>query len=357
LALKNEIRSLLKYVVECDASDLHVAVGEVPTLRINGTLKRLTGNKLGPKDVQRMLLPLLTERMTEEFNKNLEFDFSFSLDKNTRFRVNYFMAEGAMGAAFRVIPANIPTFEDISFPNIGPTLAETHNGMILVTGPTGSGKSTTLAAIINEINRTRRCRIFTIEDPVEFVHKNQKAFISQRELNSDTLSYAGALKHLLRQDPDVVLLGEMRDYESIALAITIAETGHLVLSTLHTLGASETIHRIIDVFPSDQQNQIRIQLANVLRAVISQQLILRPDGKGRLAAREIMVVTSGIRNMIRDGKTYHLTNAIDTGKSMGMQSMEEDIANLYKAGKINLQDGISRVPRVDHFLKLTGAEV
>jgi twitching motility protein PilT len=355
--VKEEIHSLLKYVVECDASDLHVAVGEVPTLRINGTLKRLTGKKLGPKDVERLLSPLLTEKMAEEFKKNLELDFSLSLDQDTRFRVNYFMAEGAMGAAFRVIPTSIPSFSDIAFPKIGSTLAETGNGMILVTGPTGSGKSTTLAAIINEINRTRRCRIYTIEDPVEFVHENQKAFISQRELNSDTLSYAGALKHLLRQDPDVVLLGEMRDYESIVLAITIAETGHLVLSTLHTLGAAETIDRIIDVFPSDQQNQIRIQLANTLRAVISQQLILRPDGKGRVAAREIMVVTSGIRNMIREGKTYHLTNAIDTGKNLGMQSMEEDIADLYKAGMIDLQDAINRVPRVDHFLKLTGAEV
>ena len=355
--MKDEIRSLLKYVVESGASDLHLAIGEVPTLRINGTLKRLTGKKLGQEDVLRMLSPLLTERMSEEFKNNLELDFSLSLDEDTRFRVNYFMAEGAMGAAFRAIPTSIPTFSDISFPEIGPTLAETHNGMILVTGPTGSGKSTTLAAIINEINRTRRCRIFTIEDPVEFLHENNKAFISQRELNSDTLSYAGALKHLLRQDPDVVLLGEMRDYESIALAITIAETGHLLLSTLHTLGAAETIDRIIDVFPSDQQNQIRIQLANALRAVISQQLILHPDGKGRIAAREIMVVTSGIRNMIREGKTYHLANAIDTGKNAGMQSMEEDIANLYRSGRIDLQDAITRVPRVDHFLKLTGADV
>jgi twitching motility protein PilT len=355
--LKGDIHSLLRYVVECDASDLHIAVGEVPTLRINGALKRLSGNKMGMKDVRRMLSPLLTERMSEEFKKNLELDFSLSLDEKTRFRVNFFMAEGAMGAAFRAIPANIPTLSDISFPEISSTLAETHNGMILVTGPTGSGKSTTLAAIINEINRTRRCRIFTIEDPVEFLHENNKSFISQRELNSDTLSYASALKHLLRQDPDVVLLGEMRDYESIALAVTIAETGHLVLSTLHTLGATETIDRIIDVFPSDQQNQIRIQLANALRAVISQQLILRPDGKGRVAAREVMVVTTGIRNMIREGKTYHLASAIDTGKNVGMRSMEEDLASLYKTGKIDLQDAITRVPRVDLFLKLTGAEV
>lgn len=353
--MENDIRSLLKYIVECGASDLHLAAGETPTLRIDGTLKRLAGEKLDMKRIREMLAPLMTKKMSDEFEEKLELDFSVSLDAHTRFRVNFFIAGGAMGAAFRVIPTAIPSLAEINFPKIGARLAQTHNGMILVTGPTGSGKSTTLAAIIDEINRTRRCRIFTIEDPVEFVHENNKALISQRELNADTLSFGSALKHLLRQDPDVVLVGEMRDYESISLAMTIAETGHFVLSTLHTLSAIDTVDRIIDVFPSDQQNQIRLQLANALRAVISQQLIPRLDGKGRVAAREIMMVTSGVKNMIREGKTFHLANAIDTGKKLGMQSMEEDVADLFKVGLIDFDDAITRVSRRDLFLKMTGS--
>ena len=354
--MKYDIRDLLNYVIENDASDLHIAVGDVPTLRIHGTLKRISGEKLDHKDTREMLIPLMNERMTKDFEKNLELDLSFSLDVKNRFRLNIFMANGGMGAAFRLIPTKIPSLADIDFPEIGAKLAETHNGMILVTGPTGSGKSTTLAAIINEINATRSCRIFTIEDPVEFVHENKKALISQRELNADTLSFKNALKHLLRQDPDVVLVGEMRDYESISLAITIAETGHLVFSTLHTMGAAETLDRIVDVFPSDQQNQIRVQLANALRAVVSQQLVPRLDGEGRAAAREVMLVTSGIRNMIREGKTFHISSAIDTGKKLGMQSMEEDLAELFKMGLIDYESAISRVSRRDLFLKLSGAQ-
>ena len=354
--METKIRDLLKYVIECGSSDLHLAVGDVPTLRINGELRRISGEKLGVKDTQNIINPLLTKRMLEEFEENLELDFSVTLDEATRFRVNIFKANGGMGAAFRVIPTKIPSLAELDFPKIGYSLAQTHNGMVLVTGPTGSGKSTTLAAIINEVNLTRRCRIFTIEDPVEFVHENKKAFISQRELNSDTRSFKNALKYLLRQDPDVVLMGEMRDYESISLAITIAETGHLVLSTLHTLGAAETIDRIIDVFPADQQNQIRVQLANALRAVISQQLIPRMDGQGRAAAREIMVVTSGIKNMIREGKTFHLPSAIDTGKKLGMQSMEEDMADLYKMGMVDFDAALGRVTRRELFLKLAGPQ-
>lgn len=347
-----KIRDLLGYVMECGASDLHITVGHPPTLRVNGELRRIEGEDLDVKGARELLRPLLNERMLKEYEQNLELDFSFALDAETRFRVNIFKASGGMGAALRVIPTVVPTLKEIEFPEIGYKLTQEHNGIVLLTGPTGSGKSTTLAAMLDDINSKRRCRIFTIEDPVEFVHTSKQALISQRELNADTLSFAGAMKHLLRQDPDVVLVGEMRDLETISLAITIAETGHLVLSTLHTMGAADTIDRIIDVFPNDQQNQIRVQLAGTLRAVISQQLLPRIDRKGRIAAREIMVVTSGIRNLIREGKTFHIPSAIDTGKKVGMQSMEEDLADLYRMGLVDYNSAINRVSRRDLFVQL-----
>ncbi|RJP19176.1 MAG: type IV pilus twitching motility protein PilT [Candidatus Abyssobacteria bacterium SURF_5] len=343
---------ILKQTVARKASDLHLSIGRPPMMRIHGELEPQKDWKvLEAADTERLIMQIISEDQRKELNETLELDCSYSIPGTSRFRVNVYWRNGGMGAAIRTIPNKIPTIQELELPPVVERLTQAKNGLILVTGPTGSGKSTTLAAMIDMINRTRKDHIMTIEDPIEFVYEHNKALINQRELNAHTLSFTNALKHVLRQDPDVVLVGEMRDLETIASAITIAETGHLVFGTLHTMGAAQTIDRIVDVFPSYQQQQIRMQLAGGLRAVISQTLLARKSG-GRVAAREIMIVTQGISSMIREGKTHQLYGQIQTGASEGMVTLEMDVARLLTRDTITYETAISAVNDVKTFLTI-----
>jgi twitching motility protein PilT len=343
---------ILRQTVAHKASDLHITIGRPPTLRIHGELEpQKDYQALTAADTEALISQIITEGQRKELDKTLELDCSYFIADVSRFRVNVFFRNGGMGAAIRTIPNKIPTLRELELPPVAERLTEAKNGLVLVTGPTGSGKSTTLAAMIDAINRTRKDHIMTIEDPIEFVYEHNKSLINQRELNAHTLSFAEALKHVLRQDPDVVLVGEMRDLETIASAVTIAETGHLVFGTLHTMGAAQTVDRIVDVFPSYQQQQIRMQLAGGLRAVISQVLLPRKSG-GRVAAREIMVVNQGISSMIREGKTHQLYGQIQTGASEGMFTLEMDVARLLSRDVITYEAAISAVNDVKTFLTI-----
>jgi twitching motility protein PilT len=343
---------ILRQTVAHKASDLHITIGRPPTLRIHGELEpQKDYQALTAADTEALISQIITEEQRKELDKTLELDCSYFIADVSRFRVNVFFRNGGMGAAIRTIPNKIPTLRELELPPVAERLTEAKNGLVLVTGPTGSGKSTTLAAMIDAINRTRKDHIMTIEDPIEFVYEHNKSLINQRELNAHTLSFAEALKHVLRQDPDVVLVGEMRDLETIASAITIAETGHLVFGTLHTMGAAQTVDRIVDVFPSYQQQQIRMQLAGGLRAVISQVLLPRKSG-GRVAAREIMVVNQGLSSMIREGKTHQLYGQIQTGASEGMVTLEMDVARLLSRDIITYEAAISSVNDVKTFLTI-----
>jgi twitching motility protein PilT len=343
---------ILKQTVARKASDLHVSIGRPPVMRIHGELEPQKDYPvLQAADTERLIMQIVNEDQRKELDETLELDCSYSIPNVSRFRVNVYWRNGGMGAAIRTIPNKIPTLQELELPPVIERLTQANNGLILVTGPTGSGKSTTLAAMIDMINKTRKDHIMTIEDPIEFVYEHNKALINQRELNAHTLSFANALKHVLRQDPDVVLVGEMRDLETIAAAITIAETGHLVFGTLHTMGAAQTVDRIVDVFPSYQQQQIRMQLAGGLKAVISQTLISRRTG-GRVAAREIMIVTQGISSMIREGKSHQLYGQIQTGASEGMITLEMDVARLLARDIITYDTAIGAVNDVKTFLTL-----
>ena len=352
------IDELLHIVVDRNASDLHLCSNSEPVIREDGVLKRLNFEKFSPVDTQRMMYDILSDENINRFETTLELDFSYQLPRRARFRVNLYRDRGACAAAFRLIAQKIPTVKDLNLPPILETLTEKPRGLILVTGPTGSGKSTSLAAMLNFININRAVHIITIEDPIEYLHNHKQSLINQRELGGDTKSFANALRASLREDPDVLLVGEMRDMETISLAITAAETGHLVFATLHTNNAAESIDRMIDVFPPGQQEQIRVQLANNIQAVISQQLLPKASGSGRVPANEIMIATAAIRNLIRENKTHQIPSMIQTsGASHGMISMDQCLRDLYQRGYVTLEEAFMRAQNVDELKKMinTGA--
>lgn len=330
------ILDILQVAVDAGASDVHLTVASPPIMRVNGKLVRMNEERLLPEETLKIIRDMLTEDQIIAFEKKGELDFSYSNAGLGRFRVNIYKQRGSYSMALRVVALTIPSMDDLKLPVILKELAMKQRGLILVTGPTGSGKSTTLAAMIGHMNAVRNDHIMTIEDPIEYLHKHDKSVINQREIGNDSHSFANALRAALRQDPDVILVGEMRDLETISTAITAAETGHLVLSTLHTIGAAKTIDRIIDVFPPHQQQQIRIQLASVLEAVVSQQILPKADGNGRVAAFEIMIANPAIRNLIREGKTHQMQTVIQTGSSIGMLTMDASLLDLYKRRIIDL---------------------
>ncbi|MBS1717131.1 MAG: type IV pilus twitching motility protein PilT [Armatimonadetes bacterium] len=346
------IDELLHIVVDRNASDLHICSNSEPVIREDGTLKRMNYEKLTAQDTQRMMYDILSDENINRFETSLELDFSYQLPRRARFRVNLYRDKGACAAAFRLIAQKIPTVKDLGLPPILETLTEKPRGLILVTGPTGSGKSTSLAAMINHINLTRPVHIITIEDPIEYIHQHKMALINQRELGSDTRSFANALRASLREDPDVLLVGEMRDVETIALAITAAETGHLVFATLHTNNAAESIDRMIDVFAPEQQEQIRVQLSNNVQAIISQQLLPKLNAKGRVAANEVMIATPAIRNLVREAKTHQITSTIQTGAQSGMFTMDQCLRDLYLKGLVSLEEIMSRCTSQEELKKM-----
>ena len=329
------IEQLLMTAREHSVSDLHVTVGAPPKIRINGKLISMDLPLVTPEDVQRLLKDMLREPYTQILKEKGEADFSLEMNRLGRVRVNVLKQKGNYAFVCRLINDTPPTPAEIGLPDSLVGLTRKKRGLILVTGPTGSGKSTTLASLINEINVNQRSHIITLEDPIEYVHQHKQSIVNQREIGTDTLSYSAALRAALREDPDVILVGEMRDLDTIATAITAAETGHLVFSTLHTIGAAKTIDRVIDVFPPHQQQQIRIQLAAVLEAVVSQQLLPLQDGKGRIAAFETMHANTAIRNLIREGKTHQIESIMQTGRKQGMQTMDDAIYELYLKRKID----------------------
>lgn len=331
-----DIKHLLKILIDRQASDLHLLVGSPAFTRIDGALKPVEGEPvLTAQSIKELIFPLLTASQKDVFLVNKELDFSAELGHLGRFRVNCYFQKGTMAAALRFISNKIRSIQELKLPKICLQLTELKQGLVLVTGPTGHGKSTTLAAIIEQINQTRSEHIVTIEDPIEYVYTPQKSIVSQREMHGDTHSWSVALRSVLREDPNVVLVGEMRDFETIAAALTVAETGHLVLATLHTNNAAQTIDRIVDVFPENQQGQVRVQLANVLTAVLSQRLIPAIGG-GRVAAMEILLGTTAVKTSIRDGKSHMIGNIIQTSSELGMQSLEQDLAHLVKSKTIEL---------------------
>jgi len=332
---------LLRDACEKGSSDLHLTVGLPPVVRVDGYLQHLNYAPLAPNDAQRLVYDILTTDQVKGFEKTRELDFSYGVAGIGRFRVNVYRQRGSVGAALRAIPDRIPSFEQLGLPPVLSELTRKHSGLILVTGPTGSGKSTTIACMIDSINSEQSVHIMTIEDPIEHLHRHKRAMINQRELNTDTNSYGNALRAVLREDPDVILIGEMRDLETIATALTLAETGHMVFGTLHTRNAPQTIDRVIDVFPPHQQDQIKVQLSNTLEAVVAQQLCPRLGG-GRVAAVEIMIATSAVRNLIREGKTNQIYTALETGAQFGMQTMDKVLADLYRTGKISNEEAIAR---------------
>ncbi len=334
------MEDLLKLTFEKEGSDLHLVVGSPPSIRINGQLVLQDYPAMTPQDVKDLLYSILTPQQKETYEEDWELDFSYSIEGVARYRGNAMYQRGSLAAVFRIVPYGIPEMDSLGLPPGVEDLCKLSRGLILVTGPTGSGKSTTLAAIIDYINRTRRVNIVTVEDPIEFLHSHNMAIVRQREVRMDTHTFSSALRHVLRHDPDVILIGEMRDLESIAIALTAAETGHLVLSTLHTQTAPLTISRIVDVFEADRRDQVRQQLANSLRGVISQQLMPLSDGKGRVAAIELMLDTMAVRSMIREGKEHQLYSSIQTGQAAGMQTMDQALEKLYVAGKITRQTAL-----------------
>lgn len=331
-----EMKELLKRMIELDASDLHICAGTPPAYRIHGKLERLDPTPLSPRDTHDLVKSIMTERQYNQFKKELELDFSIGVESASRYRVNAYLDRGSVAAAFRTIPFKIRTFEELNLPPIIAKLSDKPRGLVLVTGPTGSGKSTTLAAMIDAINSKKKTHIITMEDPIEYLHKHKVAVVNQREVHADTHSFAAALKSILRQDPDIVLLGEMRDPETIEAALTVSETGHLTFATLHTNSAVQTINRIIEVFPAHQQAQIRTQLSFVLEGVISQQLLPTKDGAGRALAMEVMTTTPAIRNLIRDDKVHQIYSSMTSGQgASGMITMSQSLIDLAKRNVIS----------------------
>jgi twitching motility protein PilT len=330
-----DIADLLIQTKEKNASDLHLSAGSPAMMRLHGELTPIESTALSRDGVHKMIYEILNDDQRRVFEENRDLDFAIELGDVARFRVNVFNQKNGEGAVFRVIPTQIRSFQDLGLPEVVQTLALRENGLVLVTGPTGSGKSTTLAAMIDLINSTTKKHLITLEDPIEFVHKTKNCLVNQREIGTHTKSFAAALRAALREDPDVILVGEMRDLETISLALTAAETGHLVFATLHTKSAPKTIDRIIDAFPPAQQQQIRVQLAEALQGVVSQLLLPNKDKKGRVAALEIMVATVAIRNLIREGKTHQMPSVIQTGTQLGMQSLEQALKNLVMQGRVD----------------------
>ena len=337
---------VLGMAAEQRASDAHFTVSLPPMIRVDGRLRPMSFERLQPTDCQRLIYSILTDYQIRTFEDQHELDFSHGIPGLGRFRVNVYMQRGSVGAAFRLIPTRIPSFDELGLPGVVRKLASRTSGLILVTGPTGSGKSTTLAAMLDHINQTRECHVVTVEDPIEYLHRHQKAMINQRELGSDTYGWAAALRAVLREDPDAVLIGEMRDLDTIDAALKIAETGHLVLATLHTRNAPQSIDRIIDVFPSHQQEQIRVLLAGTLEAVIAQQLLPKLAARGRTVAVEVLVVTAASRNLIREGKTHQAYALMDIGGEQGMQTMDRALASLVRQALVAEEEAAARA--IDH---------
>jgi twitching motility protein PilT len=347
-----EIRDLLLMCIEKGASDLHVTENEPPILRIDGRLTRTNLGILNKQDLKKMIYGVLSNSQKEIFERELELDFSLALPGLDRFRVNIHLQRGSVEGAFRRIPLEIPSVEKLGLPQVIIDLARKPNGLVLVTGPTGMGKTTTLASMINLINNERECLVTCIEDPIEFIYTNKKSIIKQREVNSDTHSFAQALRRALRQDPNVIVVGEMRDLETISTALTAAETGHLVLATLHTSDAPQTVSRIIDVFPPYQQQQVKLQLSDCLQGVVSQLLLPHASGKGRVLATEIMIATPGIRNLIREQEIEQIPTLMQTGSQYGMHTMDKSLKELLSKGLITMDAAMFKVKNREEFRQL-----
>ncbi|MGI4788660.1 MAG: type IV pilus twitching motility protein PilT [Janthinobacterium lividum] len=356
------IDELLDLIIVMKGSDLHIASGIPPVIRADGELKPTPYESMSPLDIQQMMYAILTDEQIQKFESNWELDFSYALQKKARFRVNIFKDKGSVAASLRLIPTKIPTLEDMGMPTIFEELTHLKRGLVLVTGPTGSGKSTTLAAMINAINLTRSEHIITIEDPIEFVHNHKLSVINQRELGMDTKSFGNALRASLREDPDIILVGEMRDLETMSLAVSAAETGHLVFGTLHTNSAASSVDRIVDGFPPGQQGQVRLQLSNNIQAIISQQLIpttpnyLASSGRGRIGAFEIMIANAAIRNLIREAKAHQITSIIQTSANIGMITTDASLRNLYMEGKITYDSAMSRAQNKEELKRMLAGD-
>jgi twitching motility protein PilT len=348
--------ALLRLVVERRASDLHIKAGTQPMLRVDGRLAAADEERLTDERMRALIAEILTGEQLDRFHRDLELDLAYSVSGISRYRINIYQQRGAVGAAIRTIPQIVPTIEQLALPKVVTRLASLPRGLVLVTGPTGSGKSTTLAAIVNHINHSRSCHVVTIEDPIEYLHHDDLSIITQREVGADTHSFADALRHVLRQDPDVILIGEMRDHETISTAITAAETGHLVLATLHTVNAAQTVDRIIDVFPPHQQPQVRMQLSVALEAVLSQSLLPRREGKGRVAAVEVMVATSAIRNLIRESKTHQILSTIQSGAREGMQTLNQALRVLVKDHHVTFEEALAHTSSPQELAQLCNRE-
>jgi len=350
-----DIDTALRQMVKMGASDMHLTAGSPPMVRLDGKLSPLADYaKLMPDSLQRSLYTMLTQAQREKFEEALELDFSHAMPGESRFRVNMYRQRDAVGAVFRVIPYEIKALESLGIPGAVEKFASLQRGLVLVTGPTGSGKSTTLASLIDMANRNRQAHIVTVEDPIEFLHRHKRSLVNQREVGTDTHSFGNALRHVLRQDPDIILIGEMRDLETIQVALTAAETGHLVFATLHTQDAAQTIDRIIDVFPAEQQGQIRTQLATAIQGVVCQTLVRRADGPGRAAACEIMIATPAIRNLIREGKTHQIYTSMQAGAAEGMQAMDKHLADLVKQGAVAYDVAVEVCHSATEFNRLCG---
>jgi len=349
------MHDLLERLIDEGASDLHLSVGTQPVLRLHGELKRLHDwPVLQPAELRSLVYSILTQRQRETLEANLELDASYALPGKARFRLSVFFQKDALGAAVRLIPMEIKPLSELRVPAKVAEFAHIPRGLVLVTGPTGSGKSTTLAGIVDIVNNEHPAHILTVEDPIEFVHTHKRSVVNQREVGGDTKGFANALKSALRQDPDVILVGEMRDLETISTALTAAETGHLVFATLHTQSAPEAIDRVIDVFPPHQQQQVRVQLAATIQGIVTQQLLKTADGMGRVIACEVLVATPAIRNLIREGKTHQIFSAMQAGGAFGMQTMDQSLADLVRAGTITHQAALERCHSADEFNRLAG---
>ena len=355
LRTAQNLDELLEHGLLLGASDLHLTAGAPPTVRVDGVMTPIEGYGNFHGDmIERLVFAVLNDRKIAAFNNELELDTSYSIPGKSRFRMNVFRQRGAIGAVLRTIPFEIPNFASLHMPAIIESFAHLPRGLVLVTGPTGSGKSTTLAALIDIINRTKAVHILTCEDPIEFLYTHKKAIVNQREVGEDTKSFASALKRALREDPDVILIGEMRDLETIHMALTAAETGHLVFATLHTQSAPQTVDRIVDVFPPDQQGQIRVMLATTLQAVVTQQLLPSADGHGRAAAVEVLTATPAVRNLIRERKGYQLASQMQAGAKFGMVTMDQNLAELVRAKRITLDTALERAANSDDLRSLLG---
>jgi len=353
-----DFAQMLKDVIEVNASDLHLTVGSAPMIRVRGELRGLDGYpQLTSKDTRDMVYGILSNDQRKRIEEDWQVDFSYSVPRMGRFRVNAYMQRASVGAAFRLIPSEIKSVDQLGLPTVVHEFVKKPRGFVLVTGPTGSGKSTSLAGMIDEINKSRKEHILTIEDPIEFLHRHKKCMVNQREIGNDAQSFQLGLKAALRQDPDVILVGEMRDLETISTALTAAETGHLVFATLHTQDTAQTIDRIIDVFPPHQQQQVRVQLSVALQGIITQQLLPTADGSGRVAACEVLSITPAVRNLIREGKTHQIHSVLQTGGATGMQSMDAALAQLVRGGKITRELAEQRSSTPEELRRLMSGSV